>query len=42
MDCSHYNGCICMNIQSNYYSKDCEKQDCEYYEGGVQNEKKSC
>lgn len=32
MDCIHYDGCICRNIQSNNYSNsDCEK--CEYYEG---------
>lgn len=40
MDCSHYDGCICRNIQSNYYSKDCEI--CEYYEGDESNEKKNC
>ena len=41
IDCIHYDGSICRNIESNNYSKDnCEK--CKYYERGDNNDKKSC
>lgn len=29
MECDHFDGSICLNLESNYYGKDCNI-DCEY------------
>lgn len=30
MCCSHFDGMICLNIESGCYGKDCEEYDCRF------------
>lgn len=35
MCCCHFDGMICLNVESNYYGKDCGEYDCEFNEDEV-------